>query len=169
MGGGTFLVGAFILWTVQVLPASDRRTRERAAKEATFAETKCTVEHAESNTGRDNEGSEYTNMSVTFTLVVGEQRYPNIQYDYPGYWFNKASAKQALTRELVPGASITCFYDRESPTDAVLVKQGMPADDPPAPAFLQMFNLLGGLFMVLGVGFALFLKRWAPPPAGGND
>ncbi len=164
IGGAIFLVGVMILYAVWGIPEGAHNARIRAAKEAGFVQTRCTVIEAASNTRRDNEGSEYTSMSVTFKLMVGDQAYDDIHYDYSNYWFNKASAKQALARELAPGASITCFYDADNPKDAVLVRRGMPTEEPTAPVFLWMFGAIGAIFMAFGAYMALSKKRWKASP-----
>lgn len=160
IAGGMFLVGAICLYLVVVIPQSDRNVRERAAKEARFVQTNCTVEDAASNTRRDNEGSEYTSMSVTFQVTVGAQTYKDIRYEYADYHFNKISAEKALARELAPGASITCFYDRDNPKDAVLVRRAIPTEDPPAPVFLWMFGAIGVIVMATGLYMAFSKKEW---------
>lgn len=160
IGLGTAFVGAMIVFIVVSVARGDAEDRARAFKEQAFVQTKCTVEEATAATRRDAEGSEYTNLSVTFTLQAGDQTYTGLNYTYPTYAYTKASAEQGMKREFAAGASIACFYDKENPRDAVLMTKTVPKEDPPNPIWGWMFAALGMMVVGAGLYIAFSDKKW---------
>jgi hypothetical protein len=160
IGAGFVAIGALTVFITISIGQGDAESRARALKEQAFVQTTCTVEEATTSTRRDAEGSEYTNLSVTFKLETGGRTFPGLSYIYPDYAYTKESAKKGLGREFAPGASIACFYDKENPQDAVLMLKAMPTEDPPNPIWAWMFGATGGILVLLGLYVAFSNKKW---------
>lgn len=159
-GTGFFLVGALIVFVAITASRGEGEARARAFKEQAFVQAKCSIEKAEARTNRDAEGSEHTILSVTFTVPAGNQMYSGVTYEYPDYAYTKASAEQGLKREFAPGAWITCFYDKENPNDAVLMRKAAPTDEPTNPLMGWMFGAIGVIFAAVGIHVIFSKKKW---------
>lgn len=160
IGGGIFTCGAVFMMGAIAFHQGQGESRARAMKQQSYVQTTCTVENAVAATNRDAEGSEYTILTVTFKLRVGDQEYSGLTYEYPSYAYTKPAAEQAVARELAKGAPVTCFYDKDKPTDAVLRLLAAPPAEPPDPAGAWLLGAAGAVLMAFGLYFALSKRRW---------
>lgn len=159
IGVGLLVSAVLAIVITQHAVKSDAEERRVALAQASYTQGKCTITNAEVIEWRHDTKDETirgSTIEATFVVHAPTGDVPGATYRYSDSFWTPQSAKNAVATTHAKGASIACFFDAAKPSNAVLVRRGMPAEDTMNPW------IPGGLVAGLLAGFGLLLLLVKP-------